>query len=635
MWIDNFWYYAFASLLLLTGHVIRAARWALLFPRHQIDKRFNLLLGLALGYAINAVFPWRLGEIARIWFVARRESIRLSSVTSTVVAERLSDLIAVSIIASFILIGVESNAWLVPLVPIAISLFIIGTAFLIQRSATFRRMIWKGASIFNDRIRFSWIDFFWSMSETIAGGTLLRRRFIAITVVMWTVYVLSYSVFAHASGTRLDEMIFVMLGSPLKSATDQILLENRTAALTLLGFTGFPIFGILIYGGIKQFPTILRLLNLRRRYGWYASRETSGNSRNRFKAEREYEFFLVSLFSGDNKIATSFGLDAIDDGTVNKLFAGGSDAITALVEVDGHLVIRKFAVGAAGDKLRGQHDWLVKYRSAGFPLVDIIRNRQKAASYHYDMPFVVPSNDFYDFIHTNPVGRSRKIISEVIECVDSFHREHAQPPAGEALVQKYLQEKAVANVRAIVDFANTAFSGRTYTINSIEFDMRDWERLLDIDFMSRQIRERSTTVVHGDLTIENIIVASDQPRGWYIIDPNPENVFNTSLIDWAKLMQSVHLGYEGLNRNFGCSVSNNSVQLGFTRSQAYSDLHQLVESMIQARYGTDGLREVYFHELIHYLRLTPYKIRQDAKKGMCFFACTSILLRQYLAQAVP
>jgi hypothetical protein len=79
----------------------------------------------------------------------------------------------------------------------------------------------------------------------------------------------------------------------------------------------FPVIGILVYGGIKQFPTILRLLDARRRYGWYASRGTSSSSRNRFKAEREYEFFLVSLFSGDNKIATSFGLEAINSAAAN------------------------------------------------------------------------------------------------------------------------------------------------------------------------------------------------------------------------------------------------------------------------------------------------------------------------------
>jgi hypothetical protein len=48
-----------------------------------------------------------------------------------------------------------------------------------------------------------------------------------------------------------------------------------------------------------------------------------------------------------------------------------------------------------------------------------------------------------------------------------------------------------------------------------------------------------------------------------------------------------------------------------------------------SRFSGDALREVYFHELVNYLRLTPYKMRQSAERGLAFFACTSLLLREY------
>ena len=51
---------------------------------------------------------------------------------------------------------------------------------------------------------------------------------------------------------------------------------------------------------------------------------------------------------------------------------------------------------------------------------------------------------------------------------------------------------------------------------------------------------------------------------------------------------------------------------------------------IVARFGDDdALREVYFHELVNYLRLTLYKIRQSPTRGLAFFGCTSLLLRRY------
>lgn len=246
---------------------------------------------------------------------------------------------------------------------------------------------------------------------------------------------------------------------------------------------------------------------------------------------------------------------------------------------------------------------------------------------------MVPANDFYDFIHTQPIERSKQIISEVIESITLFHQQHEGKIADEALVRKYLLEKAVNNATLIIDFAKT-FLNSSYTINGKHFDFSQWECLLDIDWMSRQVSKRLTTVVHGDLTIENIIVAPQHERGWYIIDPNPDNIFNTRLIDWAKLMQSVHLGYEGLNRNFSCAVVNDSIQLAFTKSLAYTELHAHLEDLARQHHGADGLREIYFHELINYLRLTPYKIRHDPKKGLCFFGCTSILLSRYLEIAL-
>ncbi len=634
--VENLWIYAVASLLLLAAHVIRSARWALLFAPHDITRRFDLLLGLALGYAINTIIPWRLGELFRIWFVASKTSLRLSHVASTVVAERLADLLAVSLITIYIILGnggKVSDGWAFLAISMTALALVLLCCRLIRRSNKARRLIWNAASVFNDQIRNDLIDLAWSISEMVLGGALLKPRFLITTIVMWTLYIASYAAFAYASAQSLPDMIFTMLGSPLKPVMDPATARENPVVLAVLLFTAFPVLGVLLYGGMKQLPAVVRLFNARGRYGFYGVKGMLSRTRHRFKGEAEYKYFLTSLFSGNNNVAISFGLDAIDDGKVHKLFPGGSDAITAMVEVNERLVIRKFAVGAAGDKLRAQREWLGNYRSNSFPLVDIIRDCQKPQSYHYDMPLVVASNDFYDFIHTNPVAQSKRVLTEVIEHITRFHDSHSAEAASDAIVQKYLADKAVANAGVIIKFAKT-FLAERYRVNGMEFNLEQWKFLQDPGWLLAQISDRSTGVVHGDLTIENIIIAPQQSPDWYIIDPNPDNVFNTRLIDWAKLMQSVHLGYEGLNRNFSCTVGDNSIQLLFTRSQAYTELHNQLESLIRSKYGEEGLREIYFHELINYLRLIPYKIRQDPQKGICFFGCASILLKRYLERAV-
>ena len=94
-------------------------------------------------------------------------------------------------------------------------------------------------------------------------------------------------------------------------------------------------------------------------------------------------------------------------------------------------------------------------------------------------------------------------------------------------------------------------------------------------------------------------------------------------------MQSLHLGYESLNLGVSCRKTESGLVLATMRSHSYAELHAMLEAQILGRFGADGLREVYFHEIVNYLRLTPYKIRQHQMRGLGFFACTTILLERY------
>jgi hypothetical protein len=65
------------------------------------------------------------------------------------------------------------------------------------------------------------------------------------------------------------------------------------------------------------------------------------------------------------------------------------------------------------------------------------------------------------------------------------------------------------------------------------------------------------------------------------------------------------------------------------RSQSYAELNAEFNALLVSRLTDAEQREVAFHEIVNYLRLTPYKFGRDRSKGMTFFACTSLLLRRY------
>lgn len=623
-------YLIIATLLLLLGHVVRAVRWTLLFSPNMIEKRIDLLVALSFGYLINMFVPFRLGELFRVWYVSYKTNIHWPHVLATVIAERFSDLIVLILIISTLLLFIESHLFILALkVFSVITVTMMLLVLLVQHSATFRKIIWKITAIFNNKIQMSLLNTAWLTSELVLNTGLLKAKYIVASIIMWSFYFGAFYLFSQAISVSFSQTFSSLLLEPMSSNLDSITTNPASNATALLLFTITPILIIIFYTLAKKHQRFFDLIANRKRTGWLGSSFKNNVSKNKFAADREYEFFLSSLFSGDNYATTAFGLNAVDDSTIVRLFNGGSDAITALINLDNKLVIRKFATNEASGKLANQYQWIKDNQQAEFPLVSVLKRSEKDDPFYYDMPLVMPSSDYYDFIHTNPIAKSQQILEHVYTCMNNHHKKHQQPIANPLLTDQYMLEKVIKNTQFILDFARTVLPQDDFKINGIDFNLNDFNILLDKNWLKQQIHNTHTSSIHGDLTIENIIVAPFTDHGWYLIDPNSENLFNTPLIDWAKLFQSLHLGYESMNRTHTCSINGTDISLPLSKSEEYSILFKTLTQQLTQDHGAEYVKEVYFHELVNYLRLTPYKIRHDKLKGLCFFAATCLLLKQY------
>lgn len=626
-------YLSLAILLLLFGHIVRAIRWALLFSPKMIEKRIDLLIALSFGYLINTIIPFRIGELFRVWYVSFKTKIQWDHVFATIIVERFSDLgalILILISLSLFLQHEVLNSILI-IFTIIFSLILL-FAYFTNSSLFFRKKIWYITAIFNEKIQMSILNLCWLTSELILNKGLLNSKFIYSTIAMWLFYLSSFYLFSLSINIEFLQTFSSLFLEPMASNLNSFKLEGNEHANALLLFTITPITIILLYALAKKHKSLLKIISKRKRMGWYNTNSQNDISKNKFADNSEYEFFLSSLFSGDNYATTKFGLNAVNDSIVVRLFNGGSDAITALIEVNNKLVIRKFATQNAAKKLQDQYKWIRSNQLESFPLVSVLECSKSNDPFYYDMPLVVPSSDYYDFIHTNEIEASKNILNDVYQSIDLYHQKHKKTEQNKHLINKYLDEKVIQNARSILDFARQIIPSNNFTINGKLFTFSELELLLDTSWLLNQVNHHETTSIHGDLTIENIIIAPGTRQGWYLIDPNSENIFNSPLIDWAKLFQSLHLGYESLNRSHNCSIEGNNITLPLSKSAEYSFLYKNLEDKIKTQYGEDYLREIYFHELINYVRLTPYKIRQNSSKGLCFFACTCLLLKQYLGK---
>lgn len=90
----NLWYFVAALLVGTAGFFVRALRWKILLHPLKADTRLrSRFAGVSIGFALNNVFPARLGELARAFALTQAEFVPVSGVIGSLVVERFLDTI--------------------------------------------------------------------------------------------------------------------------------------------------------------------------------------------------------------------------------------------------------------------------------------------------------------------------------------------------------------------------------------------------------------------------------------------------------------------------------------------------------------------------------------------------------------
>jgi len=96
----NYWVMLPVSAVSVMVYVARVMRWKLLFEGVQLNAPKNYLFAsLATGYLVNFVIP-RLGEITRALVLKRSLNFPINTSLSTIILERLVDVLSLAIILS-------------------------------------------------------------------------------------------------------------------------------------------------------------------------------------------------------------------------------------------------------------------------------------------------------------------------------------------------------------------------------------------------------------------------------------------------------------------------------------------------------------------------------------------------------
>lgn len=614
-----------AIVLVCLAHFIRTLRWELFVKTYEKPNTKNLLQSLSIGYFINSFIPFKAGDLVRAWISGRKMKNGRGFALATVIVDRYLDILVVGILfAIFSAFNLDSadSVWFYMFLAVGV----LAVTLLVYILRGYVKKILKNiAGIFNARIEIRLLRFFWSLIWSFKDifKKISKTQLLLETLGMWILYLTSYYCFAaflSHQGSNMNWLdVFYML------FTKNSIHVGSLGAITV---TQGMLNTQMIWTGIYLFAPIVILfvisLCLKSKNDGSVDSEESYLNLIPQLDEDERRNFLETYFSNERREYIESYLKINQNILIIRDYSAGSNATTMLCMNNGKNFFRKYAFGADGDKLYQQIEWLQRFKDI-IPLPDIMQYQKKDNFCYYDMPYDSQAVGLFDYAHSMPKENAWKFIKKATECLENSLYKVNQRPADKATIDEYIKSKVNKNLdkimnakylKRLMEYDEIIINGRSFHNLPYYLPYLSEEHLYDI------FKNDTYSEIHGDLTIENIICTrnADGDDDFYIIDPNTGNVHDSSNLDYGKLLQSIHGGYEFLMATKNVSIERNRINFVFTKSEAYTYLYDMLDKYMREHFEEERVKSIYYHEIIHWLRLMPYKIEKNGKRVLLFYA---------------
>lgn len=614
-----------AIALVCLAHFIRTLRWELFVKTYEKPNTKNLLQSLSIGYFINSFIPFKAGDLVRAWISGRKMKNGRGFALATVIVDRYLDILVVGILFAIFSIFKLGNADSVQFYMFLAAGVLVVTLLVYILRGYVKKILKSIASIFNARIEIRLLKFFWSLIWSFKDilKKISKARLLLETLGMWVLYLASYYCFAaflshQGSNVKWLDVFYMLF------AKNSIHVGSLGAVTVTTGILNSQ----MIWTGIYLFAPIVILFIIS--LFFKAKNEEVDNSEEEYLNlipqldENERLSFLETYFSNERREYIESYLKINQNILIIRDYSAGSNATTMLCMNNGKNFFRKYAFGADGDKLYQQIEWLQRFKDI-IPLPDIMQYQKKDNFCYYDMPYDSQAVGLFDYAHSMPKENAWKFIKKATECLEKSLYKVNQRPADKATIDEYIKSKVNKNLdkimnakylKRLMEYDDIIINGRSFHNLPYYLPYLSEEHLYDI------FKNDTYSEIHGDLTIENIICTrnADGEDDFYIIDPNTGNVHDSSNLDYGKLLQSIHGGYEFLMATKNVSIERNRINFVFTKSEAYTYLYDMLDKYMREHFAKERVKSIYYHEIIHWLRLMPYKIEKNGKRVLLFYA---------------
>ena len=622
-----------AIITLSLAHFIKILRWRLFIEIYEEPRNRNLIQALSLGYLINLFFPFRvIGDFFRAIYSGKKMKNSYSLSFSTVIVDRILDIITVGILFYIFYIfsiynkQIEKSFRFYMLFSVLIISLIILFYFL---KRYIKIISLKVASLFNTNIELNILKFMWALIWNFKDIFLKINKFkiLIITTLMWLLYTFSYYLFSlfllsQNYNFRLVDIFFLLFSKDI-FGMDFLLIEKKVSMF----FYIYMITPIIIMLLISKFFML-------KTYSKKNHREVEDyfnlfpNQDNKEKLE-----FLRKYFLDKDKSYIDNYLKINQKITIIRDFSAGSNATTMLCMKKDEIFYRKYSFEDI-EKLYEQVEWIIENKKRKLPLPEIIRKEKTNNYCYYDMLYKPSSIPLFEYIHSMPFEETWEMIENILKKLEEVLYTNKLRKADAESINKYIDLKVRDNITKIYDsrilkkllrYDEVIINGKSYK------NLSYYLKYLSKEYLYNIFKDDIYSDIHGDLTIENIICnLNTMEEKYYIIDPNSENINNSANLDYAKILQSIHGGYEFMMRTYDISVEENQINFLFIKSQAYSYLYKKLNEYMNSKFEKEKIRSIYFHEIVHWLRLMPYKLKKDGKRALIFYSGLLMVLNDVI-----
>lgn len=647
-----------AVVLQIAGHFSRAYKSRFLLDQVRKTKTSVLFKGLSVGYLFNTLLPMRLGEVIRAVHVGDAMSISKTTVFVSIIIERIVDgiILGLSLAGAGLAIRSTAPEAFAPITRIGLGIFGVSLVLTIllgfakSENQRLLKIIHGMSGIFNqkisDRFRFMAWSGIYGTKLMLSNKTSLKK-YIAASIIMWGFYFSSTLcvIVAFFGGLAPKELWYATQSTyagvsapagPGYIGSFHVILSELLSKIRLGGISSFSTLIWLVL--IVPISIVGTYVLLRQKFGQQSDVENQEMLINKLyrgkDISREFGHFLDAYLKGEkiNHLLTQAELD--DKFKLIRSFKNGSNAHTMLVWQDNEVRVKKITLPQFADKLDFQAQWLISYKN--LPHLPRVLTQEKTDQYYYfDLAYHEDFFPFFEFIHSHTTKENFRILSSTFEFMNKEIYKPVAIANGTVMVKRYIDEKVLGKINdtaAMSPEIGQLLTKKTIKVNGTKCDniLQIIDKIKKNKLAMQDLSSYSESPIHGDLTIDNLI--ANESGDFMILDPNNENQVSSPVVDYGKMYQSLHSGYEFLIQLETCNIDENSIQFEDAKSHKYADLFQLFDTKLKKELDPPTYRTILFHEAIHYCRMLTYRVNIEPRTIPVFYATAVRLFNEYLEQ---